>query len=472
MTSGPGADLTAWTASALARAARAREVSAREIVEAHLERVAATNGRVNALVTLDADGALAAAAAADAVRRPSGLLHGVPVAVKDLEDTAGLRTTYGSPRFAEHVPAADSIVVERWRRAGAIIIGKANTPEFGAGSQTFNRVFGPTRNPYDLTRTVGGSSGGSAAAVTCGMVPLADGSDLGASIRNPAAFCNLVGLRPSPGRVPIGGDGDPWNPFETAGALARTVDDAALAMRVLAGADPRDPLSLQEDPAVFTAPAAEAVKGRRIAWSRTLGGLPVDPVISGVLEPQRETLVALGCIVEDVEPELADADEVFDTFRALAFAAGFADILEDVKPDIAENVHRGLALTGADVAQALRLRRAVFERMRELMDEYDAVAAPVTQVAPFSVEVEWPRAVGGSQLGFYTDWFRSCSRITVTAHPAVSVPAGFTDDGLPVGLQLIGRHRREPELLALARAFEAATGFGARRPTVPDAPPG
>src|SRR3954452_21249417 len=232
------------SASELAAGLRSRRFSSREVVESHLSRIEAVNPRVNAIVTLDAEGALAGADAADR-GAPAGLLHGVPVAVKDLEDTAGMRTTFGSPLFAANVPDADSAVVERWRRAGAIVIGKTNTPEFGAGSQTFNEVFGVTRNPYDPTRTCGGSSGGAAVALACGMVALADGSDMGGSLRNPASFCNVVGLRPSPGRVADFGPGDPWSPSAVLGALALNVEDAWLALRVLSGADPRDPLALR-----------------------------------------------------------------------------------------------------------------------------------------------------------------------------------------------------------------------------------
>jgi amidase len=383
------------------------------------------------------------------------------VAVKDLEETAGMRTTYGSPLFADHVPVEDSVVVERWRRAGAIVVGKTNTPEFGAGSQTFNDVFGVTCNPYDLTRTPGGSSGGAGAAVAAGMVPLADGSDLGASIRNPSAFCNLVGLRPSPGRVADAGPGDAWNPFGVLGALALTVEDALLALSVLAGPDPRDPLAL---PVGFGGTLEGDVSGLRIAWSRTLGGLPVEPEITAALDAQRETFEALGCVVEDVEPDLADADEAFDTLRALAFAGAFAEIADRVKPDIADNVRRGLELSAAQIARATGLRSELFTRMRLLLERFDFLAAPVTQVAPFGVATQWPRTVAGVELEKYTDWFRSCSRITVTAHPAVSVPAGFTADGLPVGLQLVGRYRDELGLLRMAAAFEAATRFGRVRP--------
>jgi amidase len=450
------------SASELAAGIRERRFSSREAVEGCLARIEAVNPRLNAIVTLDAEGALAAAGAADR-SAPGGPLHGVPVAVKDLEDTAGMRTTFGSPLFASNVPEADSAVVERWRRAGAIVIGKTNTPEFGAGSQTFNDVFGVTRNPYDLTRTCGGSSGGSAVAVRSGMVPLADGSDFGASIRNPAAFCNLVGLRPSPGRVADFGPGDAWSPFPVLGALALNVEDALLALRVLSGPDPRDPLAL---PVGVDGSPEGSIAGLRVAWSRTLGGLPVEPEITAVLDAQRETFASLGCVVEDVEPDLADADFAFDTLRALQFLGAFETIIGDVKPDIAENARRGSGLSPREIARALTLRSEIFTRMRVLLERYDVLAAPVTQVAPFAVETQWPRSVAGVELETYTDWFRSCSRITVTAHPAVSVPAGFTADGLPVGLQLVGRYRDELGLLRVAAAFEAATGFGARAPSL------
>ncbi len=462
-------ELWRLTASELASAMAAGGLSARELMEAQLERIAAVNPAVNAIVTLDAEGALAAAGRADRARlrgEQPGPLHGLPVAVKDLEDTAGMRTTYGSPLFADHVPDRDSLLVERLRRAGAIVIGKTNTPEFGAGAQTFNPVFGVTRNPYDLERTPGGSSGGAAAAVAAGMLPLADGSDLGASIRLPAAFCNLVGVRPSPGRIPATGPGDAWSPFSVHGPIARTVRDAALFLRAVAGPDPRDPLSLAEPPDAFGAEPARDARGARIAWSRTLGGLPVEAEVTAVLERQRATFEALGCIVEDAEPALDGADEAFDILRALGFASAFAGLVDRVKPALAENTRAGLALTGPQIARALTLRTQVFHRMRELLTRYDALAAPVAQVAPFAVEEEWVREIAGVPMGSYTEWFRTCSRITVTAHPAVAVPAGFTGTGLPVGLQLVGRHRGEVSLLRLAAAFEAATGFALRRPAL------
>jgi amidase len=449
------------TATELAAGIRAREFSARELMEATLERIDAVNPRVNAIVTLlDPELALLAADAADR-KAPNGPLHGLPIAVKDLEETAGMRTTYGSSLFAENVPEEDSLVVERLRAAGAIVIGKTNTPEFGAGSQTFNAVFGATRNPYDLTRTAGGSSGGAAAAVASGMLPFADGSDLGASVRNPAAFCNLVGLRPSPGRIPDAGPGDPWNPLPVLGTIARNPRDVALLLGALAGPDPRDPLSI---PSPFEAGFGGDVRGLRIAWSRDLGGLPVDPAVTAVLEQRRATLEALGCIVEDAEPDFEGADECFEVLRGVNFAGAFQELVHKVKPTLAENIRFGLSLSPERIGRALALRGAMFTRMRELLVRYDAFAAPVTQVAPFSVDEEYPRAVAGVEMGSYLEWFRSCSRITVTSHPAIAVPAGFTDDGLPIGLQLVGRYRAEAELLRLAEAFTEATGLAAHTP--------
>ena len=447
------------TATGLAAGLRAREFSAREVMESHLERIAGVNPSVNAIVTLDEELALRLADEADR-SEPRGVLHGLPIAVKDLEETAGMRTTFGSPLYAEHIPERDSLLVERLRAAGALIIGKTNTPEFGAGSQTFNPVFGATRNPWDLSKTPGGSSGGAAAAVAAGMLPFADGSDLGASVRNPAAFCNLVGVRPTPGRIPTLVLGDPWDPFAVHGPIARTAPDAALLLEALAGPDPRDPLSIQER---FNA-SWEPVTGLRIAWSRDLGGLPIDPAVTAVLEQRRATLVDLGFIVEDAEPDFTDADECFEVLRAVGFAGAFGAIVEEVKPTLAENTRFGLSLRADRVARALELRGELFTRMREFLTGYDVLAAPVTQVPPFDVEIEYPTEVAGVQMGSYLEWFRACSRITVTAHPAAVVPAGFTPDGLPIGLQLIGRHRGELALLRLAHAINGATGLTERTP--------
>ena len=429
-------------------------------MRAHLERIDAVNPALNAIVTLDREGALGAAEAADtelARRARTGPLHGLPIAVKDLEDTAGMRTTYGSPIFRDHVPAADTLLVARLRSAGAIVIGKTNTPEFGAGAQTFNAVFGATRNPFDRSRTPGGSSGGAAAAVASGMLPFADGSDLGASVRNPAAFCGLVGLRPSPGRIPEVPTTSPWSPLSVYGPIARTVEDAALLLRALCGPDLRAPLSLGDPPEAFADVRPADLDAVRIAWSDDLGGLPVEPEIAAVLRRRRRELEALGCTIEDAEPDLRVADEAFETLRAVGYAQAFGELLrtrrEELKDTVVWNIEAGFALTGEQVARALGLQAEAFARMHALLERYDALALPVSQVLPFDVAEPWPRQVAGVPMGSYLEWMRTCSRITVTAHPAISLPAGFTDGGLPVGLQLVGRYRGEAALLRLAAAL-------------------
>ena len=396
--------------------------------------------------------------------RPTGPLHGLPIAVKDLEDTAGMRTTYGSPVFRDHVPEADSLLVTRLRNAGAIVIGKTNTPEFGAGSQTFNEVFGATRNPYDQSLTPGGSSGGAAAAVASGMLPFADGSDLGASVRNPAAFCGLVGLRPSPGRIPAVPASSPWNPLSVLGPIARTVEDAALLLRALCGPDPRAPLSLDDPPAAFAdvGPPTSAHADRLERRPRRLAGGAGDH--RGAAAARGE-LEGMGCMIEEVEPDLARRGRGVRDLARVGFAQAFAELLRPgvrAKGDGRVEHRAGLALTGEQVGRALTLQGEAFARMHALLERYDALALPACQVAPFDVGEAWVREVAGVPMGSYLEWMRSCSRISVTAHPAVSVPAGFTDAGLPVGLQLVGRARGDAGLLRLA----AAVHPGWRAPTV------
>jgi amidase len=456
----PASGLCALSAREQARLVRTRQISSRELVQAHLERIEAVDPLLNAVVTRIPEAALADADAADralAGGAEPGPLHGLPIAVKDLEDVAGVRTTYGSPLFADHVPEADSPLVERLRRAGAIVVGKTNTPEFGAGSQTFNPVFGPTRNPHDLTRTAGGSSGGAGAAVAAGLVPFADGSDLGGSVRNPAAFCGLVGLRPTPGRIP---DplGWPWDPRAVYGPIARDAADAALLLQAMAGPDPRVPISLPEPPEAFAVPLRTDVRGWRIAWSDRLGDLPVEPAVTAALAAQREALEALGCEVVDAEPDLRGADEAFEVLRALGYmdslAAEAAEHPELLKATVRGEVRDGLALTGPQIARALNLQAEAMHAMRELLERHDALALPSAQVVPFGVEVEWPTEVAGTPMRSYIEWMRACSRITMTAHPAISVPGAQTPAGLPVGLQLVGRRGDELALLGLAAALE------------------
>jgi amidase len=467
--SAPGS-LLWWTARDLASAIRRRELSAREVVGWHLDRIAAVNPRINAVVSPRPEAALAEADAADrraAAGAPLGPLHGLPIAIKDLEDTAGIRTTYGSTMFADHVPAVDSLLVQRLRAAGAIVVGKTNTPEFGVGSHTFNDVFGPTRNPWALDRSAGGSSGGAAAALAAGLVPIADGSDHGGSIRNPASFNNVVGLRPTPGLVPSTGNGDGWDPAAVLGPLARTVGDLALMLSAISGPDPRSPLS-HGDPAEFRSDLHGDLAGVRIAWCPDLGGLPIDPAVLGVLDQTRDRLTALGCFVEDVPLDLSRADEAFETLRALGFARAFGDSLpalrETAKDTVVWNIERGLALDGPTIARALTTRSEIFTMFADVLERFDVLAAPSAQVVPFPVEQEYPVQVAGVTMPHYLGWMRVCSRITLSAHPVAAVPGGFTDDDLPVGLQFVGRYRADPRLLRHAAAWEAASALTDRHP--------
>ena len=457
----------------------AGEISARELLEAHLARIDAVNPVVNALVTITRESAFEQAAEADEAHargQPLGLLHGLPVAHKDLAITAGVRTTFGSLVFADFVPDTDSLLVERQRLAGAVMVGKTNTPEFGAGSHTFNEVFGTTLNPYDLERTCGGSSGGAAVALATRMLPLCDGSDLGGSLRNPAAFCNIVGFRPSPGRVPSTTAQDAWFPLSVEGPMARTVDDVALYLQVMAGPDPRVPLSITEMPDIFGGSLERNLEGVRVAWSPDAGGLPVEPGIRAVLAPVPDILSDLGCDVVETWPDLSDAAHVFQARRAWQFALRYGSLLDDarhrMKETVVWNIEKGLSMTVADYADACRRHTSLFERVARFMSPaeggFEFLACPVTQVSPFPVGVEYPTQIEGTHLETYIDWMRSCSDITVTTHPAISVPAGFTDDGLPVGLQIVGCHQADRAVLELARAWELATGWGSTSPPMED----
>jgi len=456
----------------LARRLARKELSARDVVRAHLDQIERTNPGVNAIVTLTPEAAMAAAVRADdAIVRdgPSGVLHGLPVAHKDLVDTAGIRTTYGSPIYRDHVPAHDALVVSRMRAAGAITVGKTNTPEFGAGSQTFNTVFGATRNPYDLTKTCGGSSGGAAVAVATRMLPLADGTDLGGSLRNPAAFCNVVGLRPSPGRVPEPGS---WSPLAVSGPIARTAADVALFLSAIAGPDARSPLSIDQDPAMFRAPLERDFKGVRVAWWCGLGGIPFQPEIRRVVDRTRSIFVDLGCLVEDAEPDFSGLDEAFPALRYALTHARCAPLLHShpgsLKDTLRFEIAQAERTTGADIGRALARQAQMFEQSSVFFQRYSFFILPVTQVEPFDVNVPYPTEVAGTAMSTYIDWMRSCWYVTMMSNPAMSVPAGFSSSGLPVGLQIVGRHRDEWSVLQLAHAFEQATRYGERQPPLFD----
>ena len=451
------------------------EISSVELVGAHLEQIEKVNPAVNAMVTMVAESAMEQAGLADKARSSGeelGPLHGLPIAIKDLQDTAGILTTHGSPIYKDNVPARDALIVERVKNAGAIIVGKSNTPEFGAGSQTFNPVFGATRNPYDTTRTCGGSSGGAGVALACGMVPIATGSDHGGSLRNPAAWSNVVGIRASQGRVPaINGDLG-WSTPSTDGPMGRTVGDVALQLSVMAGHDSRSPMSIQESGDIFAGANSleRDFRGVRIAWSKDLGGRPMDAENSRVTESQRRVFEHLGCIVDDDQPDLSSTDEIFQAKRAYYVAIKHEIHLRDhremVKETIIWNTEQGLKMPAIELAHAERLRTRLWEQLMVFFDKYEFLALPVTSVPPFSIEEEYVTEINGVQLETYLDWMWPCYTISATGLPAISVPAGFTNDGLPVGLQLVGRPRDEMGLLQLAHAFEQETNFWKQRPGV------
>ena len=450
----------------LARLIRAKDLSVRDVVGAHLTQIERVNPGVNAIVTLVAEQAMARARAADedlAHGRPVGPLYGLPIAHKDLQPTSGIRTTFGSPIYKDFVPSEDSLAVERLRLAGAIVVGKTNTPEFGAGSQTFNPVFGSTLNPYDTSRTCGGSSGGAAVALATRMLPIADGTDMGGSLRNPASFCNVVGLRPSPGRVPSWPAATAWSTRSVDGPMARSVADVALMLSAMAGPDPRSPIAIDEAGRRFAAPLERDFKGARIAWWKDLGGVPVDRRVREVVNAQRGVFELLGCLVDEAEPDFADFDAVFKTVRALAFVTGVAPRIasrrDQVKDTILWEIDRGERLTAAEIAWAETKRTELYHRMRRFMERYDFFVLPTVQVPPFAIAQPYPAEIDGVRMETYIDWMKSCYYISIVGNPAISVPCGFTPEGLPVGLQIVGRHRDDWGLLQIAHAFEGAAAL-------------
>ena len=461
----------------LQRRLHAREVSAREVVEDHLARIEAVNPVVNAVVTLEAERALAAADEADRTAAGGGALaplHGIPMTHKDTLATRGIRTTMGSPVLADQVPGHTDLIVQRLWDAGVIATGKNNVPEFAAGSHTFNPMFGATGNPYDPERSVGGSSGGAAAALATRIQALADGSDMGGSLRNPAAWCNVVGLRPSPGVVPMVPAPNPDATLSRNGLMARSVDDLALGMSVVAGPHPASSLRSPVAPEAFAALLDDEgpadLTGVRVGVSVDLGvGVPVAPEVRRAVLEQAEVLASLGATVEESAPRLGDADEVFDVTRAFDMATGLRRIvlehLDDgmVKDDVIWNVRRGLELSAEQLMSAAEARGRLDAAVREWFDGWDLLLTPTVQVMPFPTEKRWPREIDGVELETYVEWMRSCSVVSATRCPAVSVPGGFVD-GLPVGLQLVGAPWSDDRLLRLTRVYERATRFAEQAP--------
>jgi amidase len=469
----PASSLCFTSAVEMAALIRARKLSAREALAEHLKQIDRVNPRVNAIVTLVAEMAAADAARADEMQARGeklGPLHGLPVAHKDLLDTKGVRTTYGSPLLKDNIPAEDNIVVEHMRRAGAILVGKTNTPEFGAGSQTFNTVFGATRNPYDLGKTCGGSSGGAAVALACGMVPVASGSDAGGSLRNPAAFCNIAGFRPSIGRVPNPKVSLAWQTLTTYGCLGRSVGDLAFALSTIAGPDPNTPLAIDEPGELFARPLGRSFKGTRVAWFKDLGGVPFDPRVRAVVDAHRTTFEALGCIVEQAEIDFSPAEISFRTLRAWAAAANYGTMLrqhpEAFKDTLADEIRTGLSLSGTDLTNAEVAHSVLWRRFQAFLQKYEYFILPTTQLPPFDVTIPYPTEIAGVRFSNYIDWMKACWYISATGNPAASVPAGFTAEGLPVGIQIVGRDKQDFSVLQLAYAFEQATQFARKHPAI------
>ncbi|AXH96852.1 amidase [Ornithinimicrobium avium] len=456
---------------------RSRGVSAREVLDDHLARIEQVNPALNAVVTLVAEQAQAQAAAAD--ERAAGgaelpVLHGIPMTHKDTHATRGIRTTSGSPLTADLVPTHSDLIVQRLWDAGVIATGKNNTPEFAAGSHTFNPLFGATGNPYDPALSAGGSSGGAAAALAARVQALADGSDMGGSLRNPAAWCNVLGLRPSQGVVPIVPSANPEAWLSRQGLMARCVDDLALGMSVVAGPHPEVAAACPADGPAFAALLEDDgpadLTGVRVGLAVGLGqDVPVDPQVRRVVEEQARVLEGLGAAVEESAPDLADADEVFDVTRAFDMATNLRRLVAGhrddgtVKEDVVWNVTRGLELSAEQLMSAAEARRRLDRAVRRWFGEHDLLLAPTVQTMPFPVEQTWPTWIDGVQLETYLDWMRSCCLVSATRCPALSVPGGFVD-GLPVGLQLVAAPGADVRLLALARVYERATGFAGTAP--------
>jgi Asp-tRNA(Asn)/Glu-tRNA(Gln) amidotransferase A subunit family amidase len=464
-------DLCWVDATTLAADVRLARVSPVEVTEAVLARIERVNPTINAFCTVAAEAARAQARLAEAavVRGDVlGPLHGVPISFKDLTATAGIRTTYGSRIWEHHIPKADAPVVERARRAGAIVLGKTNTPELGCKGVTDNRIFGATRNPWNLGRTPGGSSGGAAAALAAGLGPLAEGSDLAGSIRQPAACCGVVGLKPTLGRVPRYPNANGWTSFACVGPMARTVRDAALLLSVMAGPDERDPMSLPLGAESFARAMDGGVAGLRVAFSSDLGYAAVDPEIRAVCTAAARRFTDLGCAVEESDPGFDDPEALFlDLTAPLRAAASQQDLGQwraEMDPILVERIERAGGMTAVDFERASHRRTAMWQLVREFFERFDLSLTPVTAVPPIPLEMQYPREIAGRRVSSPIAWFPFTYPFAMMGLPAISVPCGFTRDGLPVGLQIVGRRLADATVLRAAGAFEAIAPWSGRRP--------
>ena len=472
----PDRDLCFTPATELHRLYRTRKASPLEVMQAVLARVDAVNPRLNAIVTLARESALKEARSATAALKKKGAklgpLHGVPVTIKDLTHTKGIRTTWGSKVFEHNVPTEDSLIVERLKAAGAIVLGKTNTPEFGAGGNTFNAVFGATRNPWNPALTCGGSSGGAGVALATGMGPIAQGSDTGGSLRTPAAFCGVVGFRTSPGLVPYYPKILGWDSIGVTGPMARTVADTALMLSVVAGPDDRSPISYDADTSAFPrAVKSPSIKGWRVAWTPDLNGLiPVDGEVARVAEMATRVFRSLGAKVESACCDFSEINDIVLGTRGLHMVASHADKLplwkDQMQKGLVWNIEQGLKLSPEEIARAEILRTTLWHRVRAFMETRELLILPTVAVPPFPVEQPYPTEINGKPLDNYTQWFFLTYGITLTALPVISVPCGFTKSGLPVGLQIVGRRRQETMVLRAAAAFEAAAPWADKIPPV------
>lgn len=465
-------ELCALSASELARMIAARKVAPSEVMAAYLSRIAAVNGAINAVVSLrDADDLMAEARVADDAE-PAGWLHGMPFAVKDLCATKGLRTTWGSPLFAEFVPAQDDLLAARMRGAGAIFIGKTNTPEWGHGSHSFNPVHGVTRNPYDLARTAGGSSGGAAAGLAARILPVADGSDMMGSLRNPAAFCNVYGFRPSWGLVPGDAEGDTFlATLATEGPMGRTVEDVARLLTVQAGVNRQVPFG--RDGADFGALLDVDMRGKRIAWAGDWGGAyQVEDGILQLCEAGLQVFTDMGAQVEAIAPPFP-AEKLWQawvTLRAMLNAGGMKALYDDpakraqIKPESVWEIEQGRGLTAQAVYEASVIRSRYYAHMARLFERFDAVVLPSAQVWPYPVEWRWPAAINGVAMDTYHRWMEVVIPVSLIGLPALSVPVGFGANGLPMGMQIAGPVGADATVLAMGQAYHLATDWPAKRP--------
>jgi len=460
--------LTRRSARNLASLIRAREVSPVEVLDAHLAVIAERNPKLNAIVTLVAERARDAAKSAEAAiarGEPVGPLHGLPVGIKDNTVTAGIRTTFGSPLFKDFVPDEDAEVVQRLEAAGAVVLAKTNTPEFAVGAHTVNPVFGVTRNPWNPALSPAGSSGGSAAAVAAGMLPLAQGTDFGGSVRVPAAFCGIVGIRPTPGLVSNHPSALAWDPGQAHGPLARDAEDAALMLDVLVGFSRFSPISVAPPwkSALERVAQANDARGMRVAYASDIAGIGVEPEIEAVCRAAARKFADTGATIEEIAFDASDGRDPYQVWRG-AWMVGrqFANLdrLEQFGQNLRSNVQAGLKVTARDVAAAEAARLKVFHRFRALFDRFDILLTPTAPVSPFPVEMNFPDEINGRKLDNYVDWIAPTFLVTLVSLPAGSVPAGKTKAGLPVGLQIVAPRFEEPSILSVAKLIQQANPIG------------